>query len=306
MTDAEGLPWGFAVMTPPKLDFRSDWHGIARDWLTGLGVDLSDATTPVRLGIRYYEVRWRLIQPPRRRRVLFADGLRARFPEPLRPALDEFVWKAETGEDLMPHTSRRPVLKPYSADGLLFDWGLHHFHLGRTPDARDPRFMERTSEVLLAHVTRDELYVVDLREHGRDAPPPWAIKEIYEAVRVSFPELMRPTGLRAAGPDISPKERMDARKNLVLPLELGDGKVYMPLGGGASTAGTSTRAADRYGDMLYRLNDWERTVWRNLERLRAMLPPGAEFGTPPEFRLVFKDHMFHALETTAGKSFPLS
>jgi hypothetical protein len=45
--------------------------------------------------------------------------------------------KVRMGEDLNPHLSNRHA-SLFNNDGLLAEWGVHHFHLGTKPDPKIP------------------------------------------------------------------------------------------------------------------------------------------------------------------------
>lgn len=300
--DSCELPNGFAAMQPPRMDFFADWHAIMRQWLSALGVDLSDAVTNEKAGIRYFEVRWRLLQPRFRRTVRRARSLRC--PAALQTGLDEVARKLECGEELLPHMSRGPVETRYAQDATLYDWGLHHFHLGLGPHPADPRFAERTRDVLFAHVTSGTAYLIDVKEHGRGVPPPWTDAQLIEILNREFPNLMIPAGV-PMDRDLTPQERRTARSSGLISLtKTSDARVHFPLGGGVSTAGTSNRALERYDRMADTVVGWERAVWRELERMRSSLPPGVRFGNPPEFKLNLGD-VYRAVETTAQVAFEL-
>jgi hypothetical protein len=98
----------------------------------------------------------------------------------LAPNLAAFFQAVEGGQDLTPYLSLLPhghgytpaadpkvVTRPDSwadKDFLLNVMGLHHFHLGLTPEAAG--HMKRTNEVLFAAVGRDTFEVLGLFDHA--------------------------------------------------------------------------------------------------------------------------------------------
>jgi hypothetical protein len=122
----------------------------------------------------------RLIDP-RPRRVHRSSALlaNARLGEPpFTAAADQIARMLELGLDVTPHLSRR-IREGYEPqapsrpkrltaradlDMLLNDWGLHHLHLSLEREADG--FTKRTRPVLIAAVKRDDVYLVDIIEHG--------------------------------------------------------------------------------------------------------------------------------------------
>ena len=99
--------------------------------------------------------------------------------EALLPNIESFVKAVEAGTDLGPYLSKRAHSHGYAIkydlmvtdsatredrDLLLNVMGIHHFHLGLDMQANG--FIERTNEVLLAHVTRDTFNVLGLFDHS--------------------------------------------------------------------------------------------------------------------------------------------
>ena len=54
-------------------------------------------------------------------------------PDESRNALNRLILDIEKGKNLMPYMSKK-VINPSENDGLLNDWGIHHFHLNEAFD----------------------------------------------------------------------------------------------------------------------------------------------------------------------------
>lgn len=121
---------------------------------------------------------WRLrLVGCRKRDVVGAHGLWSDTrAAAMRPNLEAFFAAVERGDDLTPYLSLRAVEKGYrppdpgqnlpnwdDKDFVLNVFGLHHFHLGMTVVNGH---IERTDEVLFAHVTRDTLKPIALFDHS--------------------------------------------------------------------------------------------------------------------------------------------
>lgn len=100
--------------------------------------------------------------------VRYFDALRRRFAAVPRTvkAADDFVcppehqtgWnalqeKVRKGQDINPYLSKRHS-SLLNLDGLLAEWGVHHFHLGIAAAPKNPAYiMARTGPLLYALVT---------------------------------------------------------------------------------------------------------------------------------------------------------
>jgi hypothetical protein len=74
------------------------------------------------------------------------------------PSAHQVGWEAlqnkvRRGEDLNPHLSKRHA-SLFMKDGLLAEWGVHHFHLGTEPSPRNPAYVTRTSRSARWSMTR--------------------------------------------------------------------------------------------------------------------------------------------------------
>ena len=80
-----------------------------------------------------------------------------------------------------PHLNN--ATKKDKLDGLLYDWGIHHLHLGETFSA--PGYVKRTGPVLFAIFRNDNVYFIDIRDHVG-----WSDKGLLEIVNENWPELL--------------------------------------------------------------------------------------------------------------------
>ena len=75
-----------------------------------------------------------------------------------------------------------------SNDGLLFDYGMHHFHLNNTTD-RDG-FTKRSRYLLFAVVTQKHAYFIDVRKHPKGVDLGWVRQDLMEIVNSNWPDLL--------------------------------------------------------------------------------------------------------------------
>jgi hypothetical protein len=130
-----------------KADFESDWIAhlrgqLARVWGAAEVERLLDRDVP-----NYYFETFRRRLARRERVIKIADNFQC-------PWEAEAGWrvlqnKVRQGDDLNPHLSRRHASLANN-DGLLAEWGVHHFHLGTTADPHDPRYARRTGPLVFA------------------------------------------------------------------------------------------------------------------------------------------------------------
>lgn len=153
------------------------------------------------------------------------------------------------GEDLAPHLSKNHEYISNN-DGLLNEWGVHHFHLGTTPCPKNPRFVNRTRSVLFAYLTDTTFYAINFFTHKENA---WNNLRIVESLHRNWPEAIakyKVVGISA--PELQEQQRDTIRKkNGSAFVQVSDGTVYAPLASPVSSAGCSLEAV-RQAD-----------IWRN-------------------------------------------
>ena len=130
-------------------------------------------------------------------------------------------------------------------DGLLWDFGMHHFHLSRKPHSDkkigEKGFVERSDYLLFAMTTQDHAYSVDIRPHHDPQNLGWVRQELRKIVYLNWPELIEPHILRGVQGDMLIDEEVKElrRKNVNHAPDLG-GSAVAPLGGGSMADGSST------------------------------------------------------------------
>ena len=180
-------------------------------------------------------------------------------PAHLSAGEQQLLEKVVAGGDLWPHQSRK-IGKLSVEDGMLNDYGLQHFHLGTTPDAKRPNLIAGTKELLFAVVKEDAFYAIGIYDH--DA---WTKQALLDVIHATWPELtealtfkdgpgMKVLGLRHNYTD---EQVATLRANGVNALQQRtDGKVQMGMGGGVALDGSSfavRRKTDRLLDHIEEL-----------------------------------------------------
>ena len=124
-------------------------------------------------------------------------------------------------------------------DGLLWDYGIHHLHLGRKT-VKDG-FVERTDQLLFAIVSDEAAYFVDVRPH-RDQGFEWVRQDLLVIVHRNWPALIEDRVLHGvSGNTITDVEKKELRRKHANVIHEVGGKYIAPLGWGMNADGHSTR-----------------------------------------------------------------
>ena len=221
-------------MAKINIHIYDDLVKIFRHEIEEVGYPTASITDPYKLIISYFTMRKRLVEK-RPRRVYYPQGFTC--PEPLKAGLDVLVHKFENGEDVNPHLSRTTKTLEFP-DMMLFDWNIHHFHLGTElePDG----YMSRTGDILYAIVSKDEVHFIIIHPHNH-----WSDLDLIEIVHQNWPELISTFKIDGK-PEVafSSNEIAQLRKahvNVMITTQ--DGTGYLGMGMGFMTDGSSGAAA---------------------------------------------------------------
>ena len=260
-----------------------------------------------KLAVIYLNWLSRLVRPVPRR-VLKSTQLMANpLAQTFSTALSAIETAIQEGHDLTPHLSKAVATFGYVSgsnstsrdkDLMLNDWGVHHLHLGTRPDAGDPRFIERTNELLFVMFFPDVAYLLDIVPHMN-----WTKQEIVRIAVTNWPDVelfLELVGVLPSSSSYTETEHGKLRKaGIATPIEV-DGRVYVARGM-LSTAGTSiqsTRAADDLMDAIERFEEACRTAPETIEAMfaaRGLLWPAS-----PAFELVFLQQGVGVVEKKTG------
>lgn len=188
-------------------------------------------------------------------------------PEEVKDGLAWLESKIEKGESLNPHLNT--AIQKDKLDGLLYDWGIHHLHLGLKYETTG--FVERTGPVIFAVFRCDDVYFVDVRDHEG-----WSDKELLEIINRNWPELLSVYKMERVKPETTFTEEdiTSLRKAGVNTFhELSDGNSYLSMGGGITTAGTSQEAVKSYIWIVRMLRDIEKQIRNNSKYLVSHVMP---------------------------------
>lgn len=270
-----------------EADFIRDWANYLVAQLTRSSCHVDPTRDPEELAVAFFNALAH--RPPvTPRRVLVSREFAC--PLACQAGVDLIKDKSERGEDLTPHLSMAiekdsDVGDRLFNDALLNDWGIHHLHLGTTPDPRNPSFVARTDDVLFARITDDTLYMIAVMPHGN-----WARQDLVEIIHRNWPGSIRRfrlQGVVGLDPALRDDQIAKLRKRYIIAIQMRDGTVYRPIGGGCTTSGVGVEVADRAAYFCCIVRWLEKHVRENASRLVAeAATQGHTLGPRLRFRLL--------------------
>jgi|SRR5579863_1154591 len=227
-----------------KADFKTDLIAHARRMLTGdWGPEIATIDNASIL-IRFFDAERRRIAARPRSIEIGGDFI---CPTDRQDGWNSLQDKIRKGEDLGPHMSKLHS-SLVNNDGLLNEWGAHHFHLGIVLDHGNPSYIERTGPLVFALVDDAVFRAINVYQHQD-----WHEISIIESLHRYWPEAIRRYRLHGiAGEPLTGAQRGRIRRvGSQAAVTVQDGTVYGSIGGPVSFAGTkfdSVRNADRWAE----------------------------------------------------------
>lgn len=120
-----------------------------------------------------------------KKKVSFANGIR--IPKKYKKRVYHILDYLAAGGNIIPYLSKQSVNLNNPGDLLFNDWNILHIHLGKRKDKKDPRFIERTAELLFLVNTEAEIRVLGVYDHK---PSPWTKKELLQRIYDTWPEML--------------------------------------------------------------------------------------------------------------------
>lgn len=282
-----------------EIDFYSDWIAHLKTELTAFGYDTTQMQTPEAVAHTFLNLTKRLVRPIPR------SVLRARnfsCPPDLAAGLTEVERKISSGEDLSPHLSKL-LRNPTFNDPLLNDWGIHHVHLGTTLDSDG--FVDRTGPVLFARFDGNNAYLIDILPHGS-----WSLQRLVRELHDNWPASInhyRLNGVIGLANTVSDKDVAALRNgNVNAMVDLGDGIVYAPIGGGYSTSGLSTSVVIQSDWCAMRIHQMQQAIVQNIRAIeKEATAKGIDFPEHPRFELLIDSSELYAVEVNCLVTVPL-
>ena len=191
-----------------KVNLENDLKDIVRDYFSQRGITYKDGNKTSDFAANYCEMRIRRIDPVPRH-VHFSDELNDTLgrlanetDSPEREKARE-AWSTvfrlwhlfTTGGEVTPYLSKR-VKDATKSDPLLWDYGMHHFHL--RGGVEESGFMKRSDYLLFAIVADDAVFFVDIRKHRDPKNLQWVRQDLLRIVHSNWPDVTKPYVLRGS------------------------------------------------------------------------------------------------------------
>ena len=234
------------------MNFKTDLIDIVKCYFSAEGICYENKGDANEFAARYFEMRCRRIvtQP---RVVHFSDEIQSSLGE-LAHEPDEDIkekaldaWRAvfrirnrfENGCSVVSYMSKN-VKDSRTTDGLIWDYGMHHFHLSKEQPNKSG-FVERSDYLLFAIVTEEHTYFVDIRKHQDPENLLWVRQDLLKIVHSNWPDLTGSSVLQGVQGDmITDIEKKELRRKNINHFPELEGHAIMPLGGGMNLAGNSS------------------------------------------------------------------
>ena len=283
----------------PILNFKEDLKAYFSSVLSRSGYDISDDADLHSLGIQFFNVQMRSVEP-RKRKILESRAFRC--PRDYESRYSNLKRKIVAGENINAYLSKTLFESDYQ-DTLLWDWGIHHFHLGHVIDQRE--FVSRTGVLLFARVTDDTFYALAILDHTS-----FSDQKLVKIIHGNCPTLMEPLQVKGI---LSPKQNYTnedvkkLRKAGIQTLTFVEPDVVCaPLGGGYSMAGTSVRVQMEYDKTIRKIRQLEKWVIEHSDDLYDQIHrKGLVALEPLRFTLSINEKGIHALEEQSNVAFLL-
>ena len=141
----------------------------------------------------------------------------------------------QIGGDITPYLSTN-IKNPNYQDTMLYDWDIHHLHLGKT--IRSDGFIERTGDLLFARFFKSTAYFIIIGKHGD-----WTEKKLLEIIHENWPESIahfkQENVVKLENEYNSNDIRKLRKANINITHQIGD-SFYIPIGWGYTASGHSS------------------------------------------------------------------
>lgn len=263
-----------------EIDLLKDWTNILKNQLESQGYD-TDGLSDEKIGILYFSSQMRLIST-KPRNVLISKEFNC--PPELQDGLESLKLKIKNGDSIRPNQSR--LLKKLNIqDGLLFDWDIHHLHLGTTIESDG--FVNRTGPLLYVRFDDDNAYFLNVEDHGA-----WTMQELLKIIHRNWPESIEnfrikdAIGLETNFSDDDLKGLRNAQVNSLIEVE--PGAIYIGPGWGVAASGDSSKAVMDYLDNVRALKQLERKIKDNAAIFLAPVFENLDFITNHNLKFTLK------------------
>lgn len=220
------------------MNLLNDLAEMVLNWLASQGYQIDKNINFDKLFACYLD-KFKRIPPQIRWRINISKELSGKeLSNDIRKSLDIFIKKAEAGNNLCPHISSK-IEDPWYIDKLLYDWDIHHFHLGW--EHRASGKVKWTPGLLFCNLqpSTGNMYLLDFLPHGDQKTEynPFVETELIAILENNWPEILDRYALKLGSnksrPSPSKQEIANMRsKNVGYGMPLKNGNLfYSPEGG---------------------------------------------------------------------------
>lgn len=279
------------------MNFIKDLRTISEQYLKkyNLEYDISeDDRTIIERWINY-EVR---SIPIAKRKVIISKKIKSMHLTPeIETAFKNILRLFESGADLYPYLSKNISYEDYT-DFLFCDWNIYHLHLSTEKDAKNPEFMKRSKHLLFLSLNTESAYFVDIRPHNETFV--FAQKELIEIIHENFPEVLEPyrmEGVLDIEYDLSDARQIDDLRKAGLNMCYKvNGDFYAPMGGGITTAKTSTRVRIIVNALYHMAKDYETEIKKNEKIIKQTIQSSKPNQRSYEYKLININGQYRVIE----------
>ena len=223
-----------------EMDLCEDYSEMVQSWMKEHGVQSDKSGED--LWYDFFNLQKKSVRP-QKRAVHYSKEFAC--PPEVELGLKLLVQKFDNGEDVSQHLSK-DAASPSEFDGLLYDWGIYHFHLGKTIDHQTGR-IERTGPVLFAKIDNENVYCINVYSHGKNVQQPWAKQDLLKIIHNNWPQTIAkwklPDGIELCPESITlPSDSQYAflrRSGISTAIFVDKGIAYISPGGGYMSTGHS-------------------------------------------------------------------
>ena len=189
-----------------------------------------------------------------------------------------------------------------SQDKMLWDFGMHHFHLNRTLEPSGD-FVERSDYLLFAIIADADAYFVDVRPHRDPQRLEWVRQDLLAIVHSNWPKLIEANilrGILGGGSGRTDEEIKELRRKSINHTPQFGKDVIFSLGGGMMTDGSSTLCRIWTSKLLHEVEQHQSYFDDQPAELRSGLESnGIEIAGKMEFELVLLESLNPPAEIVA-------
>lgn len=148
---------------------------------------------------------WSIKDSPRK--ISFAKNFK--IPPEYEKGFELLFHKIESGTgELFQHQSRK-LFKGNAVDLMLYDFGIHHLHLGIKKDLKHKKMIQGTSDVVFTYINKTEIFFIKMSVHGE-----WHLQKNLKIIHRERPDLIQHRVIKGVmGNVFKDEEILNLRRN---------------------------------------------------------------------------------------------